>query len=112
MARRRNKGEEKRIARIRVRSLLQAARTEALGPDADLADRYALLARRISTRYQQPFFPDQKVQVCKGCNAYAVPGRNRRTRIQRGRIVTTCLACGRIDRRPLSPTESSRPSES
>lgn len=101
MARRRNKGEEKRIARTRVRVLLERARTEALGPDTDLADRYAALARRIGRRYQSPLFPDQKVQVCKGCDTFRVPGRTSRTRIHAHRLVTTCLRCGRIERRPL-----------
>jgi len=101
VARRRNKGEEKRIARTRVQLLLERARREALGPDADLADRYSLLARRISMRYQSPLARDQKVQVCKGCDAFRVPGRTSRTRIHANRLVTTCLRCGRIERRPL-----------
>lgn len=101
VARRRNKGEEKRIARTRVRILLQRARDEALGPDPDLADRYAKLARRIGRRYQSPLFPDQKVQVCKGCETFRIPGKNSRTRIHANRLITTCTACGRIDRRPL-----------
>lgn len=107
MARRRNKGEEKRIARIRIRTLLQAAEAEALGPDPDLADRYARLARRVGTRYQQPLYPDQKIRLCKGCGAFRVPGRTSRTRVHRGRLVTTCIPCGRIDRRPLTPPSES-----
>ncbi len=101
VARRRNKGEEKRIARTRMRVLLDNARTEALGPDADLANRYARLARRVGTRYQTPLTPAQKAQVCKGCGGFRIPGRTSRSRIHAHRIVTTCLQCGRIDRRPL-----------
>lgn len=101
VARRRNKGEEKRIARTRVRVLLQRARDEALGPDADLADRYVKVARRIGRRYQMPLFADQKLQVCKGCSTFRVPGRTSRTRVHAHRLVTTCLQCGRIERRPL-----------
>lgn len=101
VAKRRNKGEEKRIARNRVQVLLDRARAEALGPDADLADRYTAIARRVSTRYQLKAQPHLKIQVCKGCTTYRVPGRTSRTRIHSGRIVTTCLQCGRTDRHPL-----------
>lgn len=101
MARRRNKGEEKQIARQRVRRLLDEARDEALGPDADLADRYAALARRVAMRYQVPLRADQKVHVCK-CGVYRRPA-NTRVRIARGRVNTHCLACGKIRRRPLAP---------
>lgn len=99
MARRRNKGEEKQIARARVHRLLAQARVEALGPDADLADRYATLARRVAMRYQLTLYPDQKTQVCK-CGAYRRPAHTR-VRITRGRITTTCTACGHVRRRPL-----------
>lgn len=101
MARRRNKGEEKRIAQTRVRVLLQRARREALGPDTDLADRYTTLVRKVGRRYQMPLAANQKVQVCKGCDTYRVPGRTSRTRIHSRRLITTCTKCGRIERRPL-----------
>lgn len=100
MARRRNKGAEGQTARTRIATLLARARAETLGPDADLAHRYAGLARRISMRYQTGLAPAQKAQVCKGCDGYRAPATTR-TRIHRHRLVTTCLACGRIDRRPL-----------
>lgn len=108
MARRRNKGEEKQIARRRVHTLLSAARDEALGPDTDLADRYARLARRVAMRYQLTLAPDQKTQVCRDCGAYRVPAHTR-VRVHRGRIVTTCLACGSIRRRPLERSHEPGP---
>lgn len=101
MARRRNKGEEKRIARSRVRLLLARARAESLGSDPDLADRYAALARRVGMRYQSPMLKAEKLQLCKGCDAYRVPGRTSRTRLHGHRLITTCLRCGRIERRPI-----------
>jgi ribonuclease P protein subunit RPR2 len=115
MARRRNKGEERHIAVTRVRTLLGLARQEALGPDADLADRYASLARRVAMRYQLPLRRADKTQVCRDCGAYRVPGRNTRVRIQSGRIITTCLACGAIRRRPIQarrPRANRRASDS
>ena len=100
MARRRNKGEERHIAAARVATLFDRARTEALGPDADLADRHAALARRIAMRYRLRLRRDQKAQVCRKCDAYRSPA-NSRSRVHRGRLVTTCLRCGHIHRRPL-----------
>ncbi|MGB0653780.1 MAG: ribonuclease P protein component 4 [Thermoplasmatota archaeon] len=108
MARRRNKGEERHIARGRIRSLLTSARDEAGGPDADLADRYAFLAHRIGLRYKVRLHHDERLQVCRSCQAYRVPGEGVRVRVHRGRIITTCLRCGDVRRRPLSPRTPSR----
>ncbi len=103
MAKRRDKGQERRIARERVQNLFSMAHDASQGPDADLADRYATLARRIAMRYQIPLTPSQKTQMCRACGTYRVPGRNARVRLQRGRIVTTCLSCDTVRRRPLAP---------
>ncbi len=98
---RRDKGAERRIARGRIQRLWQAAEGEALQGDGDLADRYAGLAHRIALRYQQPWGAAGKLRRCPGCHEFRVPGRNTRTRIQRGRVITSCLACGHVRRRPL-----------
>lgn len=100
MARRRDKGEEKRIVAQRIGILLRRARDEALGPDADLADRYAGLSIRLSRRYQHPLPRDQKAQLCRKCGAYRTPASSR-VRMHRNRIITTCLRCGDVHRRPL-----------
>lgn len=101
MPRRRDKTGERRIAAARADRLLALARREALGPDADLAQRYARLARRVAMRHQAPLSRDQKVQVCRACGAYLVPGATSRVRLQRHRVVTTCLHCGALRRRPI-----------
>lgn len=100
VARRRDKGEEKRIVQRRIRLLLERAEDEAGGPDADLAPRYTDLARRIARRYQMPLVPDQKARLCRKCGAYRT-GDAARVRVHRGRLITTCLQCGHIHRRPL-----------
>lgn len=102
MARRRDKDLERRIALSRIERLLGLARRESQGPDADLADRYAELALRIARRYQITLQAPQKAQVCRACHAYRVPGRTSRARIQNGRVVTTCVQCGDVRRRPLA----------
>lgn len=101
MARRRKKGAEKSIARKRIHTLLGRADAESHGPDADLADRYAHLARRVAMRYQLPLGSAAKARICRACHAYQVPGRTRRVRVHAGRVVTTCLRCGHVTRRPL-----------
>ncbi len=100
MARRRNKGEERQIVARRLDALLASARAEALGPDADLADRHAAIATHVSRRYQMPLRPHQKTQVCRACKRYRRAATTR-VRIHRGRLITTCQ-CGHVHRRPLS----------
>ena len=101
MARRRNKGMERDIAVQRIDALLERARSEALGHRGDLADRYASLSLALAQKYQTGFERRHKAQVCRACIAYLVPGRTSRTRISAGRVVTTCLRCGHVSRRPL-----------
>ena len=100
MAKRRNKGEEKHVARKRIAILLGAARREALGPDRDLADDHAGLALRVARRYQVPLRPDQKALVCRKCGAFRSHDASR-VRLRAGRVTTTCLRCGHVHRRPL-----------
>lgn len=102
MARRRNKGQERSVAAGRIARLTDAARAEALGPDRDLADRYIATARRIATRYQMRLPAATRESACK-CGAYRRSGQSR-SRIHAGRIVTTCLVCGHVRRRPLEST--------
>lgn len=102
MGRRRKKQEERAIAQARMLGLLEAARREAGGPDGELADRHADLARRIGLKYQLGLGGAWKAHVCKACGAYRVPATSR-TRVHHGRIVTTCLRCGHRRRRPLGP---------
>lgn len=102
---RRHKGEERDIAVRRIDTLLALARAQTLasrGGEAGLADRYALLASRIATKYQSGMARRQKVQVCRGCHAYLGGAGAVRVRVHAGRIVTTCLKCGQVRRRPLS----------
>ncbi len=103
--RRRDKGQEKAIARTRIKILLQRAHKEAQGPDHDLSHRYAALAQRLGARYKVSFHPDQKMQVCRSCGAYRGHTRTGRVRIRAGRLTWTCLQCGRTDRQPLTPRQ-------
>jgi ribonuclease P protein subunit RPR2 len=103
MARRRNKSEERDIAQRRIDRLLALARAEAR-VDPARSDRYGGLVLRVAQRYQTGLSPQAKAQVCRKCGAYRSAASSR-TRLQGKRLVTTCLRCGDIRRRPLSPKE-------
>lgn len=102
MAKRRDRQGERIVAAGRIELLLARAQRVAQGPDADLADRYAALAREVALKHQTGL-GRAGGQVCRGCSSFLVSGRNARTRMRVGNIVTTCLRCGHIRRRGLAP---------
>jgi len=42
-----------------------------------------------------------KRRYCRACKTYLVPGKTGRIRINRGRVILTCLSCGWHRRIPL-----------
>lgn len=100
MARRRDKREELALAHTRMHSLLAAAEQEALAGRTGLADRYAFLVRRLAMRHQAGLPTAARTKVCRGCDGFLGP-RTARTRMRHGKVVTTCLRCQRIRRRPV-----------
>jgi ribonuclease P protein subunit RPR2 len=89
------------IAQERIELLIREADGAALGGRMDLADRYVWLARRIGMRYNVRVPAAHKRRFCKRCYRYLLPGVTSRTRLKRGRSVTTCLRCGHVMRVPL-----------
>lgn len=100
MARRRQKGLERRIARERIAILFGLAEEEARRGNQGRADRYAQLARRIGMRYNVSLPRPFRRFVCRGCGAYLAPGRASRVRVRRARVVVTCHRCGWVHRYP------------
>lgn len=100
MARRRNKSEERDVASSRIARLLARARAEAAAGRGARADRYAGLSLRIAQKYQTGLGRPDKAQLCRACGAYRTSTTSR-TRLRAGRVVTTCLRCGAVARRPL-----------
>jgi ribonuclease P protein subunit RPR2 len=98
---RRNKGEEREIARDRLARLVALADEALKAGRRDRADRYALLAWRIKTRYQLRATP-LDAAICRACFAFLKPGVTARVRLRGGFRVTTCLACGRVRRKALA----------
>jgi ribonuclease P protein subunit RPR2 len=89
------------IAKERMDLLVEQADQAALSGQMELADRYIDMARRVGMRYNVRFRSDQRGRFCKACYRYLLPGSTSRTRLSRGRKVTTCLRCGHVMRRPL-----------
>lgn len=98
---RRNKGEERVIARERVARLVDLAQEAARGGRVDRANRYADLAWRVKTTYQLRD-SDIDARICRACRAFLAPGLTARVRLTGGRRSVTCLACGHVRRKLLS----------
>lgn len=62
------------------------------------ADRYAKLCRKIAMKHKLRLPPEIKRKICKGCDAFLVPGKTARIRTQRGHVVIYCTSCKRISR--------------
>ena len=89
------------IAKERIELLIEEADRVALLGRIELADRYVELARRVGMRYNVRVPRPLKRRFCSECYRYLLPGVTSRTRMKRGRAVTTCLRCGHVLRIPL-----------
>jgi ribonuclease P protein subunit RPR2 len=76
----------------------------AAGAEPEFSTRYVRLAWRLSTRHRVRMGPEMKARFCRKCFGYLKPGESVRTRVARGRVVTTCLRCGAVRRRPVAPS--------
>lgn len=63
------------------------------------SDRYAQIARQISTRTRVRIPLHLKRLFCKHCGRY-LPASGSRVRLRRGTLTATCLACGMQKRHP------------
>ncbi len=97
MARIRDRAQARRAVAARMERLLGLA-AEA---EPERSARYVRLAWRLSTRHRVRMGPEMKGRFCRRCFGYLAPGESLRTRVERGRVVTTCLRCGAVRRRPL-----------
>ncbi len=90
------------VARERIDLLMVEADRAALAGSIELADRYVELARRVGMRYNIRVPTAHRRRFCRGCYGYLLPSVTSRTRLQRGRVVTTCLRCGHVMRLPMA----------
>ncbi|WP_435349069.1 ribonuclease P protein component 4 [Haloarchaeobius sp. HRN-SO-5] len=87
------------VAAERIDRLDELAREAARAGDDDRARHYVRLARRIAERNRLPLPRRFKRFTCDACDAYLVPGKNARVRLQDGHVVVTC-DCGAQARYP------------
>ena len=92
----------KKIAEERVEILFELASKES---DEDIQKRYVALAISISMKYRLRFKKDYKRRFCRNCSSYLVPGKNLKVRVQNGKIIYTCMSCGKVTRIPIKKGE-------
>ena len=94
----------KKIALERIYILVKTAISNARS-DPNLAEKQANLARRISTRYRIRMPYELRINFCKKCKKFIVPGINSRIRIGRTPLKSiriTCNFCEHTYRKVIS----------
>ena len=82
----------KKIALERMYILVKIAISNARS-DPNLAEKQANLARRISTRYRIRMPYELRINFCKKCKKFIVPGINSRIRIGRTSLKSIRITC-------------------
>ncbi|MCP1662064.1 MAG: ribonuclease P [Methanocalculus sp. MSAO_Arc1] len=90
----------KKIARERVGILISLASASISG-NPEQAQRYIGLARKIAMKQRLRLPKHLRRQFCRSCNTLLVPGHTSRVRVQRRRVIVTCLHCGQVRRYPV-----------
>lgn len=76
----------------RVYDLFKEARL-VFKTDEELSKKYVKLARKIAMRVNLRMPREIKVQFCRNCDAYMIPGVNCRIRTKNRKVVYYCLEC-------------------
>ncbi|NVM29180.1 MAG: ribonuclease P [Candidatus Helarchaeota archaeon] len=90
----------KKIAAEQITILFEQAR-QIFEEDPGKAQRYTDMARVISKRCKVRIPKQYKIQICRHCKSYLMPGKNGRVRIRskrRRHVTITCLNCKRATR--------------
>jgi ribonuclease P protein subunit RPR2 len=87
------------IAEERIERLQLLASDAARECDDERAREYVKLARRIAERNRLSLPYEFKRFTCDACDAFLIPGKNARVRLQKGHVVITC-DCGSQARYP------------
>ena len=101
----REKKLEKKIAKERIRYLLNRAQ-EIKTEDYELSRRYVELAVKIAKKYRIRL-GKRKIFFCKKC-LYPYSDGRFRVRIHKSRVIITCLNCGFEKRVPVKPKRVKR----
>ncbi len=95
------KKSQKDLALQRIEILVQNA-VETVKSDADLAQKQAMLAKKISNKFRVRLPYEIRQLYCKKCKRFMVPSVDARVRIGRSNVKAvriTCLRCGHIYRK-------------
>ena len=95
------KKSQKDLALQRIEILVQNA-LESVKSDAELAQKQAMLAKKISNKFRVRLPYEIRQLYCKKCKRFIVPGIDARVRIGRSNVKAvriTCLRCGHIYRK-------------
>ena len=95
------KKKAKGIARRRIYRLFALAEKMALKGRMDLADRYVLLARKLSMHYLVPISRRYKRQFCKHCYRFLLPSVSSRVRFRKHKVIIWCSYCNKFTRIPF-----------
>ncbi|MFC7137198.1 ribonuclease P protein component 4 [Halobaculum litoreum] len=91
---------ETRIAEERIDRLAAFAREMARAGEHDRAREAVRLARRVAERHRCGVPRRFERFTCDACDAYLLPGRNARVRLQEGSHVVVRCDCGATARYP------------
>ena len=92
------KDDNKKIAKQRIKSLLEFA-TVMFSKDSALSNRYITLTNKISSKFRVSLPFSQKRLFCKKCKVYLRPSVNSRVRVRKGLIVQYCMNCKTYNRK-------------
>ncbi len=95
------KKSQKDLALQRIEILVQNA-LESVKSDAELAQKQAMLAKKISNKFRVRLPYEIRQLYCKKCKRFIVPSIGARVRIGRSNVKAvriTCLRCGHIYRK-------------
>ncbi|MGI0047719.1 MAG: ribonuclease P protein component 4 [Nitrosotalea sp.] len=76
----------------RMQILIQNALSNAR-PDPELAERQASLAKRLSTKYRVRMPYELRMNFCKKCKKFIVPGFTSRIRLGRSDVKSIRITC-------------------
>lgn len=94
----------KQIALRRIQILVNTAHSNTQ-KNPKLAQRQAMLAKKISTKYRIAMPYEIKMAFCKRCKSFITPGRTSKIRLGRSSLKSiriTCYFCGHTYRKIIS----------
>ncbi len=92
---------DKEIAKERIQILFQKALEEAKKGNLELANRYIYILWKIKLKFHIKLPKYIKRMFCRKCLTFWIPEKTLRVRVRNGRVIYTCLKCGRIYRFPI-----------